>query len=820
MSSAAFPARAKVVVVGGGIIGCSIAYHLTKVGIPDVVLLERKTLTSGTTWHAAGILGRVRPSKNQTDLLTYAIECLRTIEKETGQATGFVQKGTYYLALNDARLEFLRRAASFAQYLRISEFREASLRELGERWPMLNLAGIKGAVFASEAGQLNPVDATQAFAKGARMGGASIHENTKVTNVLIRNGRAIGVETDRGEIQSESVVLACGMWTRELGLKIGVNVPLQAAEHFYIVSESIPDLSGKTPGLFCPDERAYYKEDAGKLLVGTFEPNAKPWSPRGIPENSEYENLASDLDHHSEFLEQAINRVPVLAKSGIRTFFTGPESFTPDGRELIGEAPEVHNLYVCAGFNSHGIMSSAGVGKVMAQWIRDRYAPCGMAAIDITRMMPFQSARRYICERTTESMGLVMDIPWPSRQMASARGIRRLPAHRDLVAAGAAMGERFGWEVPLFYMPPERRTEIRQKLGRQDWYPLVGGECRATRDAVAIYDQSNYTKLLVQGPDACRALNWICANDVDVAPGKVVYTPWLNPRGGIEADTTINRLDRDTFLVFTSPPSQIRDGYWLKRHIPEEARVVVTDVTNSYAMYGIMGPRSRELLQGLSDADLSNEAFPFATSREIDVGYAKITATRLTFVGELGFEALVSADMAGYFYEQIMAAGAKLGIRHAGLYALLACRLERGYRLLGHDITEDDTPLEAGLGFAVAWDKPGGFLGKSAIEPHRGKAPINRLVQVRLEDTSNSAPILEHNEPIWRNGERVGVISSGGWGFRVDASLGTGYVACAEGVITDWIETGRFEVEVALKRHPARVQFKPFYDPAGDRIRM
>jgi 4-methylaminobutanoate oxidase (formaldehyde-forming) len=369
-------------------------------------------------------------------------------------------------------------------------------------------------------------------------------------------------------------------------------------------------------------------------------------------------------------------------------------------------------------------------------------------------------------------------------------------------------------------MPSGRQTPICPRLGRQDWYPLVGEECRATRDEVAIYDQSNYGKLLVQGPDACRVLNWICANNVDVAPGQVVYTQWLNPRGGIEADATINRLDRDTFLVLTSPPSQIRDRYWLKRHIPHDARAVVTDVTHSYAMYGIMGPKSRELLQGLTDADLSNEGFPFATSREIDIGYAKITATRLTFVGELGFEALVSTDMASYFYEQVMASGAKLGIRHAGLYALLACRLERGYRLLGHDITEDDSPLAAGLGFAVAWDKLGGFLGRSGLESHRGKIPTNRLVQVRLDDASDSAPILEHNEPIWRNAERVGVISSGGWGFRVEASLGAGYVACPEGVTTDWMDKGRFEVEVALKRYPARVQFKPFYDPSGARIRM
>ncbi|MGE3148363.1 MAG: FAD-dependent oxidoreductase [Pseudorhodoplanes sp.] len=816
-----FPSRSKAIVVGGGIIGCSIAYHLTKAGIADVVLLERKKLTSGTTWHAAGILGQVRPSESQTRLLQYAAQLFRSLEAETGQATGYVQKGTVYLALNEARLETLRRTISYAHYLGlVDDAKMLSGDEIAERWPLLNRDGVVGASFLAGAGQLNPVDATQALAKGARRGGARIFEDTKVERILTRNGRAVGVETPRGAIEAPVVVLACGMWTRALAATVGVGVPLQAAEHFYIVSDPIPGISADTPCLFCTDERAYYKEDAGKLLVGTFEREATPWAVDGIPESSEFESLPGDLDRYAEFLELVSRRVPILETAGIRTFFTGPESFTPDGREYMGEAPELRDLFVCAGLNSHGIMSSPGAGKVMAQWIRDRYPPFAMSGYDIVRAMPFQKSRRYLLERTRESMGYVMDIPWPGKQMQTARGVRRFPVHPQLTQAGAITAERYGWEVPLFFMP-EKPIPIADKMGQQDWYPVVREECLATRDAVALYDQSHYSRFLVQGRDACRVLNWICANDVDVAPGRVVYSQWLNPRGGIEADVTVNRLSENAFLVVSAPPSLVRDMHWFRKHAPEDAQVTIADITTAHAMFSVMGPKSRALLQRLSDADLSNAAFPFATSREIDLGFALVRATRLTYVGELGYELLVGADMAGYVYERLMEEGRDFGIRHAGSYALGACRLERGYRHLGHDITEDDNPLQAGLSFAVAWDKPRGFLGREALMQARERGtPAVRLVQIRLADNSASAPVLQHNDVIWRNGKRVGVVSSGGWGFRTDASLGMGYLKNPDGVGAEWIKSGEYEIEVALQRYPAQAQLKPFYDPNGERVRM
>ena len=814
------PSRTRIVVVGGGIVGCSIAYHLTKVGISDVVLLERKRLTSGTTWHAAGLVGQMRPSKNQTQLQRYGVRLFKSLEDETGQSAGVRQSGGISVALDEARFEILRRAVSFAQHLGMADARIISRDELGGLWPPLNLEGIVGASYVPSNVQINPVDATLALAKGARMGGAQIFENTKVSRILTAERKVIGVETDAGAIQADTIVLACGMWTRTLAAQCNVTVPLHAAEHFYLVTEPIPDLP-KLPSILLYEERAYYKEDAGKLLIGAFESTAVPWATYGIPEDSEFETLPTDYDRYSDFLETASERIPLLKRTGIQTFFIGPESFTPDGRALMGEAPELRNLFICAGFNSTGIMSSPGAGKVMAEWIRNAAPPFGIFAQDVRRMMPFQRTRRYLYDRTTESLGLLMDMPWPTREMRTARGVRRFPLHRELIDAGAYMGERFGWEMPLFYMPRSGSVTIRPKLGHQDWYPRAREECCATRDAVAFYDETSLAKILVQGPGACRALNWISANNVDVPIGRVVYTQWLNTRGGIEADLTINRLAEEAFLVVTTPASQVRDIDWLRRHSPEDPHFTFTDVTNGYAMFGVMGPKSRELLQGLTDSNLSNDAVPFATSREIDLGYALVRATRLTYVGELGYELLVPTEFAAHVYEQLMVAGASFGIRHAGLYALSACRIERAYRHLGHDITEDDTPLEAGLGFAVAWDKPGGFLGRdSLLRQRERKSLTDRLVQVRLRDCSGTAPILEHNEPVWRDNVRVGAVTSGGWGFRIEASLGMAYLHNSDGISTDWITDGHYEVEVAMERYPAEVQLRPFYDPAGDRIRM
>jgi 4-methylaminobutanoate oxidase (formaldehyde-forming) len=634
-------------------------------GLDDVVLLERKSLTSGTTWHAAGLVGLVRPSETQTRMLEYAAKLFAELEDETGLGTGYVKKGTIYLALNEARLEVLRRTVSHAMNLSITDIRMLVPEEAQEKWPLLNTEGVVGASWVGGTGQVNPVDATQSLAKGARMGGAKILERTNVLSILQKDGRTIGVSTDRGDIQADIVILAAGMWTRHLAKAAGVNVPLHAAEHFYLVSETIAGISPMTPSLFCADERGYYKEDAGKLLVGTFEKHAKPWATHGIPHDSEYESFAVDLDHYAEFLELSVGRVPALESAGIRTFFSGPESFTPDGREFLGEAPELRNLFICAGLNSHGIMAAPGSGKIMAEWIRDRQPPISMWGYEISRAMPFQASRRYLWERTEESMGLVMDIPWPGKQMNSARGVRRVPHHRELKDAGAQFGERYGWEVPLYYASPAEQERIGYRMGQQDWFPIVRKECLATRDRVALYEQSNYPRYLVQGRDAVRTLNWICANDIDVAPGSMVYTQWLNARGGIEADVTVTRLRDECFMVMSAPPSQVKDPAWIMRQAPEGADVDVIDVTSKYAMFAVMGPHSRQMLQELTDEDLSNAAFPFAATREIDLGYARVRLSRLTYVGELGFEVMATTDVAGYVYETLKAAGAAYGCQTA-----------------------------------------------------------------------------------------------------------------------------------------------------------
>lgn len=811
---------ADVVVIGGGIIGCSIAYHLTKSGYENVAVLERKSLTSGTTWHAAGLIARVRPSETQTRLLEYAADLFAQLEDETGQATGYSRRGTVYLALNEARLEILQRTISYARHLGVEGVGMLYRDEIQDRWPMVSIDGVKGASFVPGCGQVNPVDATHALAKGARMGGARILENTKVTRLSNERGGGFVVETEHGEIRAPVIVIAAGMWSRELGRQFGANIPLHAAEHFYMVSDPIDGVSADMPSLFCADERAYYKEDAGKLLVGTFEEQAKPWATNGIPDDSEYESLPADLDHYAEFLDLAVKRVPALESAGIRDFFVGPESFTPDGRELMGELPNARNAFVCAGFNSHGIMASPGAGKVMTQWIKDSYPPGGITAYCVNRMMPFQNARPYLFERTTEMVGHVMDMPWPGMQARTGRRVRRFPVHSQLHEAGAYFGERYGWEVPLWFGEPGRETPHVYRMGHQDWFETVRQECAATRGGVALFDQSNYVRLLVQGRDAGRLLSHVCANSVDVEEGRVVYTQWLNPRGGIEADVTINRISEDSFLVVSAPPSQVRDVYWLQKHMSAAWNVTVTDVTSQYAMFGVMGPRSRDLLQQMSDDDLSNQAFPFSTSREIHLQSARVRATRLTYVGELGFELLVSTDVAAYVFEQIMETGEPFGLRPAGSNALASCRLERGYRHFGHDITDDDTPFEAGLAFAVSIADGRDFIGCDALRRQRARGPIaRRLVNLRLEDRSPNTPVLQHNEVIWRNGKRVGSVTSGGWGFHLDASLGMGYVTNEDGVTGEWLESGEFEVEVALTRHRADARLTPFYDPKGLRVK-
>ncbi len=810
------PQSARVVVIGGGIVGCSVAYHLAQLGWRDVVLLEKNTLTSGTTWHAAGLVGQLRSTYNLTQLAKYSADLFSTLAQKTGQETGFKQNGSISLALNEARMEELRRGASMARCCGL-EVEEISVAETVRRWPMMSPEGIVGAVFLPRDGQTNPVDTTLALAKGARTGGVRIFENTGVTDILIKNGKAAGVFTARGEIAAEFVVNCGGLWGWEIGRKAGVNVPLHAAEHFYLVTEPIPGLPRDLPVLRSTDICTYFKEDAGKLLLGFFEPNGKPWGVQRIPDSDGYIQLQEDWDHVLPYLELATQRVPALRDTGIKLFFNGPESFTPDNRYILGESPECKNFFVAAGFNSVGIQSSGGAGKAIAEWIVKGHAPMDLWDVDPRRFMPFQGSPRFLHDRTKEALGLLYDMHWPFRQYESARGVRRSPLHRHLVERNACFGEVAGWERANWFAPPGVEPKYEYSYGKQNWFGYSAAEHRAAREGVALFDQSSFGKFLVQGPDAEKELNRICANDVAVAPGKIVYTQWLNERGGIEADLTVTRVDRNSYLVVTAAATQLRDFHWLQGHLDQNARAIATDVTSSYAVMGLMGPKARQVLARLTDANLSNAAFPFGTSQEIDLGYARVRASRITYVGELGWELYIPTEFAASVYEALVDAGAASGLVHAGYHAMNSLRMEKGYRHWGHDIADEDTPLQSGLSFAVAFAKPVDFLGRQALERQKVEGLGRRLVLFSLEDPE---PLVYHNEPIWRDGKLVGRVTSGAYGHSLGRSLCMGYVSAEAPVTPDALLSGTYEIEIASTRFAARPSLKPFYDPKSDRVRL
>ena len=809
------PSHAQVVIIGGGVAGCSVAYHLTRLGWQDVVLLERKSLTSGTTWHAAGLIGQLRATHNLTRLAQYTAELYAALEKETGQATGFRQNGSLSIASEPERFEELRRGASMASCFGL-EAEVISPAEAGELHPLIEIDDLVGAVFLPNDGQTNPIDTTQALARGARDHGAKIFEQTRVTGIETEGRRVTAVVTTSGRVACEFVVNCAGMWAKEVGQMCGVNIPLHAAEHFYVVTEPIEGLPHNLPVLREPSACNYFKEDAGKLLVGMFEPVAKPWGMLGIPKDLEFETLPQDIEHIEPQLDLAMKRIPLLARTGIQTFFNGPESFTPDNRYMLGPAPELDNFFVAAGFNSIGIVSGGGVGKVMADWIVEGHPPMDLWDVDIKRVMPFQANRRYLRERTTETVGLLYAMHWPFFSPESARPVRVSPLHERLAAQGACFGELCGWERANWFAPEGVQPRYRYSYGRQNWFEYSAAEHRAVRETVGLFDLSSFGKFLLQGDDAEAVLNRVSTNDVAVAPGQVVYTQWLNERGGIEADLTVTRLEKDQYLIVTAAASQGRDFYWLRDRIPPDCHAVLTDVTSGWSVLSVMGPESRALLQPLSADDLSNDAFPFGTSREIDLGYARVRATRISYVGELGWELYVPTEFAPGVFDVILEDGAAHGLHLAGYHALNSLRIEKGYRHWGHDITNEDTPLESGLGFTVKWDKAGGFIGREALDEHRNAPLKRRLVQFRLEDPE---PMLYHEEPIWREGVRVGRTTSGMYGHTLGGSVGLGYVEHPEGVDHEFMASGNFELEVAGKRFAAAASLRPMYDPTGEKIK-
>ena len=809
------PKRADVVVIGGGVIGCSIAYHLAKMGWSDVVLLERQQLTSGTTWHAAGLVGQLRNSINMTKLAKYTSELYRGLEAETGQATGYRQCGSISLATNNERLEELKRNASMAKVFDL-EVNVINVDEIVERYPLVHSSDILGGIHIPSDGYANAIDITQALAKGARNNGAQIFQNTNVTTIKNDGSKVTGVATPNGDIEADYVVICGGMWSRELAASVGVNVPLHACEHYYALFESVEGLDPSLPVLRDYDACTYYKYDAGKLLVGAFEPSAKPWGMDGIAEDFCFDEIAGDFDHFEPVLQDAMQRIPALQNAGIQKFFCGPESFTPDVRYHLGEAPELRNCFISAGLNSIGLQSAGGIGKVMSEWIRDGHPPVDLWEVDVRRNMRFQGNRKYLQERVSESLGLLYATHWPYRQYETSRGVRKSAVHDRLLAAGACHGEAFGWERPNWYAPKGVEPKYQYSYGRQNWFDYSAAEHRAVREAVGLFDQSSFAKFRLEGRDAINVLNNVCANDVDQRPGRIIYTQWLNERGGIEADLTVTRLDEQAFLVVTAAETETRDFAWLRSHIRADAHCVLTNVTSGMGVISVMGPRSRELLQSLTPNDLSHSAFPFATSREIELGYGIVRASRITFVGELGWELYVPTEFMLGVYDEIVSAGDPFGLVHAGYHALNSLRMEKGYRHWSHDITDEDTPLEAGLGFAVKFDKVGGFIGRDALLAQKKQGISKRLLQFKLQVPE---PLLYHNEPIWQDGALVGHISSGAYGHSLGGCIGLGYVQVEPGQSAAEILAGTYAIEVAGERIAADASLRPMYDPDNERIR-
>ena len=808
------PAHARVVVIGGGIAGCSVAYHLTKLGWRDVLLLERREISCGTTWHAAGLVGQLRATQNLTRLAKYGADLYERLEAETGQATGFRRPGSVSLARNAERMHELKRLASMARCFDV-EVEVITPSEAGRRWPLMRTDDLVGALWLPRDGRTNPIDTTLALARGARQGGATILENMAVTAIRVEHGRVAGVKTDAGDVTCEVVVNCAGMWAREIGRMAGVTVPLHASEHFYIVTEPMVGVRPDLPVLRDTDGYIYVREEVGGLLMGGFEPVAKPWGMDGIPADFAFSLLPEDWEHFQVLMEQGIHRIPALETAPVRRHVNGPESFTPDGRYLLGEAPECPGFFVAAGFNSIGIASGAGAGRAVAEWIIGSEPPMDLWDVDIRRMASFQANPRYLRDRTVEMVGALYAPHWPYQQPATARGVRKSALHDRLARRGACFGVVMGWERANWYAPPGVEPVYRYSYGRQNWFASSAQEHRAVREAVGLFDQSSFCKLRLEGPDALAVLQGLCANDVDVPPGRLVYTQMLNARGGIEADLTVTRLSADAFFIVTAAAAATHNTHWIARHIGD-ARAVLTDVTSGQTVLGVMGPRSRELLARLTDADLSSAAFPFLASREIWLGSAPVRASRVTYVGELGWELYAPTELAASVYDAVVAAGEDLGLRHAGYHAMDSLRIEKAYRSWGHDIGGEDTPLEAGLGFAVCLDKRAPFTGRDAMLRQQGKPCTRRLAVFTLDDPE---PLLYHDEPIWRDGVLVGRITSGAYGHTVGRAVGLGWIACPDGVTEAFVASGRWEIEIACERVPARAQLTPPYDPKSLRVR-
>ena len=811
------PKHARVVIVGGGVIGCSTAYHLAKLGWKNIVLLEKSRLTSGTTWHAAGLIEAGGFfSETTIEMTRYTLELYSALQVETGFSTGYKRVGMITLASTTDRLEELRRIAAFGREHGVP-MKELSPPEIKKLWPLAKTDDILAGFFSPNDGRVNPVDVTSALAKGARMRGVQIFEDTEVIDFVKEGLRVTSVITDKGEIQTDYVINCAGMWAHQIGKMVGVNVPLQPAEHYYLITEPIQGVQSDLPVLVDLDKYSYYREEVGGILFGLFEPVAAPWALNGIPKNFSFGEINPDWDRMFPYIEEAMKRVPALENAGIKKFFCGPESFTPDLNPMMGLAPELDNFYVAAGFNSLGILMGGGAGKVMAQWIVDGVPDVDISEIDIARMLPFENTSDYIKDRAVEVLGFLFEDAYPNKYFKSARNVRKSAFHDRLKDAGAYFGVYAGWEYPDWFAPEGVEPKVEYSWGRQNWFEYSAAEHKAVRQNVAMLDYSVMGKVLVEGRDAEKYLNRICANNISVPVGRCVYTQWCNETGTIEADLTVTRLAENQFLILSGDGTLVAVQAWLRRHIPPDAHVFITNVSSAYSVLNIQGPKSRDFLSSVTDSDLSNEAFPFLTMQEIEIGYSLVKAIRVTYVGELGWELYIPTEFSLHVFDTLMEAGHEFGLTHFGLQALNSLRLEKAYRDYGGDIDNTDTPLEVGLTRFVDFDKPGGFIGRDALLRRKEDGLRYLMPQFLIEDP---LPMLYFGEIIYRDGKPVGHIMSGGYGHTLGASVGVGPVKNEGDIVTaDYVMSGSYEIDVAGVRYPAKVSLKPMYDPTLLRVR-
>ncbi len=816
--AATLPTRAEIVIIGGGVMGTSTAYHLAKLGKADVVLLEQGQLSCGTTWHAAGLVGQLRATESGTRLVQYSASLYESLEEETGLATGFKRVGGVTVARTPDRVVQLQRTAAAAEAYDLEcEWLEPEAAR--ERYPILETSDLLGALWLPGDGTVNPVDVTQSLARGARNQGVAIFEKTRVLDVTTQGGRVTGVVTDQGTIEAEIVVNCAGQWAKAIGAMAGVDVPLHSAEHFYVVTEQIDGVHRMLPILRDPDGYTYFKEEVGGLVVGGFEPVAKPWvAPDQLPYPFEFQLLEEDWDHFGILMESALHRIPALNHTGIKKFYNGPESFTPDNQFILGEAPEIAGFFVGAGFNSVGIASGGGAGRALAEWIVEGEPTSDLVAVDIRRFGGFNANNAWLRDRVGEVLGLHYAVPWPNRELETARPFRRSPLYEATQARGALFGSKMGWERPNVFAPPGVSPELTYSWDKPSWLDWSVREQLATREAVAVYDQSSFGKLRIQGPDSLALLERCCTASMDVPEGQAVYTGLLNRHGGYEADVTITRLSEFEWLFVTSAASPVRDRVWLERHRADHERVEILDVSNAYATLGVMGPNARDLLGRLCDADLSDEQFAFSTSREISLGYATVRATRITYVGELGYELYVPVEFARSVDEDLHHAGDDLGLLDAGYYTINSLRLDKGYRAFGAELTPDFSPLEAGLMFTAKLESGVDFIGREAIEARRALGASRRLGSFVLEDPSL---MLWGGELVLGPEGACGQVTSAAWSATLGASVGLAWLWHRDGspmAIAD-VNEGSYEVRVRDRDVPARFSTKPLYDPSNSRIR-